>query len=84
MSAAKILLLMTLLKTKGSEWYSTFKLFFIIIFWYLFENRSVQTADLNSGFCFYRTDMKYQECCVATAERFQKMPTSSISALSAI
>ena len=71
MSADKILLMMTLLKTKGSEWYSTFKLFFIIIFWYLFENRSVQTADLNFGFCFYGTDMKYQECRVAAAERFR-------------
>ena len=27
MSAAKMLLMMTLLKTKGSEWYSTVKLF---------------------------------------------------------
>ena len=52
--------------------YSTFKLFFLNHLLDLFKNRSVQTADLNFGFCFYRTDMKYQECRVATAERFRR------------
>ena len=68
MSDAKMFLMMILLRTKGSEWYGTVKLF--RIFHIFLKIRHIQTADLKFGLCFYRTNIKNQECPVATAKRF--------------